>query len=241
MTAPRPNRRRSWYGAKALRRARRSSRRRVWRRSSRFAAHPRESGGPARTKNWIPAFAGMSGGILSPHRAHACRHIDLRARLLRRCARLRARPDALLEKPRGRRRNKSRAQRVQIAVAAVGLIVGVEALRHDDVELILGARHRDVKEPPLLLDLVRVAGGQIRRDAAINSVEHEHRFPLLSFGGVDGGENEIILIEQRRARLIRGGGWRIKREVGEKLLARAIARGDLLELCEICGAHRRVV
>src|SRR5215210_7820394 len=142
MTAPRPSRRRSWYGAKARRRARRSSRRKGWRRSSRFAAHPRESGGPARSKNWIPAFAGMSGGILSPHRAHARRHIDLRARLLRRCARLGTRPDALLEKPRDRRRNEARAQRVHISVAATGLIVGVEALRHDDIELILRARHR---------------------------------------------------------------------------------------------------
>src|SRR3954463_4590949 len=136
MTAPRPNRRRSWYGAKARRRARRSSRRKVWRRSSRFAAHPPESGGPARSKNWIPAFAGMSGGILPPHRAHARRHIDLRARLRGLRARLRARPNALLEMPRHRRGNEPRAQRMHIAVAAVGLIVRIEALRHDDVELI---------------------------------------------------------------------------------------------------------
>src|ERR1043165_9028093 len=50
-----------------------------------------------------------------------------------------------------------------------------------------------------------------------------------------------ILIEQRRAGFVRRGGGRIEREVGQELLAGAVAGGDLLELRQVGGAHRRVV
>src|SRR2546423_1055701 len=58
---------------------------------------------------------------------------------------------------------------------------------------------------------------------------------------MDGREDQVILIEQRRAGLVRARRGRVEREVGEELLARAIAGGDLLELRQIGGAHRRIV
>ena len=149
--------------------ARRSSPRRGWRRSSGRAATlrcdpPCEGSVDGRRRcvgvlrpSFDPASPGREdGGVaLPPHRAHPRRHVDLRSAASRspRLA-LRARPHALLEQPRDRRRDEARAQRVHVAVAAVRLIVRVEALRHDDVELVLRARHRDVEQPPLLLDLV---------------------------------------------------------------------------------------
>src|SRR4051794_41628060 len=58
---------------------------------------------------------------------------------------------------------------------------------------------------------------------------------------MDGRENEIILVEQRRSGFIRRRRRRIEREVGQELLACAIARGDLFELREIRRTRRRIV
>ena len=46
-----------------------------------------------------------------------------------------------------------------------------------DVQVVLGARHRDVEQPALLLDLGGRAGREVRRDAAVGGVEHEDRCP----------------------------------------------------------------
>ena len=125
-------------------------------------------------------------------------------------------------------------------VAVRVLPVREEALRHDEVQIVLGARHGDVEQPPLLLDLGRRAGAEVGGDAAVDDVEHEDRLPFLPLGGVDGREDEIVLVEQRRAGLVAGGVGRIERELGEEALARRIAAGDLLELHrDRRGAARR--
>ena len=70
---------------------------------------------------------------------------------------------------------------------------------------------------------------------------------------MDGREDQIVLVEQRRAGLVAGGVRRIERQLGQEPLARRIARGDLLELHEIglralrrrrgcarrCGSYQR--
>ena len=61
--------------------------------------------------------------------------------------------------------------------------------------------------------------------------------PLLALGRMDGGEDQIVLVQQRRARLVAGGAGRIEREVGEEVRARGVAAGDALQLVEIAGAH----
>ena len=58
---------------------------------------------------------------------------------------------------------------------------------------------------------------------------------------MDGREDQIILVEQRRAGLVAGGVRRIERQFGQEALARRIAGRDLLELQEIGLAHRGVV
>jgi hypothetical protein len=72
----------------------------------------------------------------------------------------------------------------------------------------VGARHRHIEEAPLLLNLGSGAGAEVRRDASIDNVEHEDRFPFLAFGGMDRRKDQIILVEQRRAGLVALRNWR---------------------------------
>ena len=50
------------------------------------------------------------------------------------------------------------------------LLRHVEALRHQQVQVVAGARHRDVEQAALLLDLGGGAGRHVRRDAAVDDV-----------------------------------------------------------------------
>jgi hypothetical protein len=113
------------------------------------------------------------------------------------------------------------------------LAMGEEALRHDEMQIVFGAGHRDIEQTPLLLDLGRGADAEVGGNTTVNHIQNLHGLPFLSFGGVDGGEDEIILILQRHAGLIAGGVGRIEGKLGEEALTRRIAGGDLLQLDEI--------
>ena len=128
-----------------------------------------------------------------------------------------------------------------MAVALRRLAMGEEALRHDEVQLVLRPRHGDVEQAPLLLDLGRRAGAEIGRDAAVDGVEHEHRLPFLALGRMDGREDQIVLVEQRHAGLVAGGVRRVERQFGQEALARRIAGRDLLELQQVGLADRGVL
>ena len=126
-------------------------------------------------------------------------------------------------------------------VAVRVLAVREEALRHDEVQVVLGARHGDVEQAPLLLDLGGRAGAEIGGDAAVDDVEDEHRLPLLPLGRMDGRQDQIVLVLQRRAGFVAGGVRRIEGQLGEEALARGVAGGDLLQLHEIGAARRGVL
>ena len=128
-----------------------------------------------------------------------------------------------------------------MAVALRILPVGKEAVRNDQVQIVLRARHRHVEQPALLLDLIRGPGAEVGGNAAVHHIEHKYRFPLLTFGGMDGREDQIILVQQRHARLIAGGIRRIEREFGEEPLAGWIARRNLFELDKVSLADRGVL
>ena len=72
--------------------------------------------------------------------------------------------------------------------------------------MVLGARHGDIEQPPFFLDLGARSGGEVGRQAAVDRVQHEDRLPLLPFRRMDGGEDEVILVEQRQRRTRRW--WR---------------------------------
>ena len=52
--------------------------------------------------------------------------------------------------------NETRSSGVDMPIALRVLAVGEETLRHDEVKIVLGARHRDIEQAPLLLDLVGI-------------------------------------------------------------------------------------
>ena len=85
-------------------------------------------------------------------------------------------------------------QHVSIAIAS--LRMGVETLRHDQVQMVLGPRHGDVQKPALFLDLRGRAGREIGGDASVNDVQDKHRLPLLSLRRVNRREDQVVLVEQ---------------------------------------------
>ncbi|MNR65427.1 hypothetical protein D3C85_1884590 [compost metagenome] len=71
-------------------------------------------------------------------------------------------------------------------VALRMLAMNEEALRCDDVEMILGAGHRHVKQAAFLLDLGCRSDAEIGWDATVDAVQQEDRAPFLSFSRVNG-------------------------------------------------------
>ena len=71
-----------------------------------------------------------------------------------------------------------------MAVAARGLAVHEEALRRDQVQAVLGPRHRDVEQPALLLDLLRAADAEIggmQPSTALSTKTFFHSWPLAEW------------------------------------------------------------
>lgn len=54
-------------------------------------------------------------------------------------------------------------------------------LRDHPMKLLLSARHSDIEQPALFLDLRRQADAKVRRYAAIREVENVRRRPFLTF------------------------------------------------------------
>jgi len=57
-----------------------------------------------------------------------------------------------------------------------------EALRDDEVEIVLGPGYRHVEQPPLFLYFGRSTGTEVRGNASIDDVQDEYRLPFLAFG-----------------------------------------------------------
>jgi len=93
-----------------------------------------------------------------------------------------------------------------------------EALRHDEVKIVLGTRHGDIEQAALLLDLGGRPGAEVGRNAPIDDVEHEDGLPFLSLGGMDRRKNQIVLVEQWYACLVTRRIGRIERKFRQKTL-----------------------
>ena len=117
--------------------------------------------------------------------------------------------------------------------------MGEEAVRGDQVQVVLGPRHGHVKQSAFLLDLGRRPSAEIGRHASVHHIEHEDRLPFLALGRVDGGQDQVILIKQRHTCLVASGVGGIQSEVGQKARSRWIAGRDLLELQQIRLPSRR--
>jgi hypothetical protein len=128
-----------------------------------------------------------------------------------------------------------------VAVALRVLAVGEEALLYHEMQVVFCARHRHVEQAAFLFELGAGAGAEIGRHAAVDHVEHVDRFPLLPLGGVDRRQDQVILVQERHARLIAGGVRRIEREFGEETFPAGIAAGDLFELDQIGPPRFRIL
>ena len=57
-----------------------------------------------------------------------------------------------------------------MAVAGTAGSRGVEALRHDQIQMVLRPRHRHIEQAAFLLDFLFAAGRHVRRQAAIDDM-----------------------------------------------------------------------
>ncbi len=112
--------------------------------------------------------------------------------------------------------------------------------RHQ-VEARFRARHRDVEQAPLFVDQLGAAGGEFGREAAVGHVQHVDRVPLLALRRVHGGEHEVVLVEERRAREIAGRGGRIQGELGEESFPCLELKRNLFQLLKISRPDLRLL
>src|ERR1700730_9188315 len=221
-----------------------------------FGQSGRSSPGRSRTaaaeclsgRAWRPPIRGLPAGpsspnrdctkvpsSLSPHAAHAGADIDAHASACWPYGRFwrRHRPCRSLKKAEQSIGNETRSRSVDMPVALRVLAMGEETLRHNEVKIVLGARHRDIEQTPLLLDLGGRPSAEVGGNAAIDDVEHEDGLPFLALGGMDRRKDQIVLVEQRHAGLVARRVRRIERKFGQETLPGRITVCDLLELDQI--------
>src|SRR4051794_25490257 len=101
------------------------------------------------------AWSSLLIGDLFPHAAHARAEIDLDPWLLARVVlERRTCPGRLLEGRQHRCRDEAGARGIDMAVAARRLVVRIKALRHHQMQAVLGPRHRHIEQPAFFLDVL---------------------------------------------------------------------------------------
>ena len=95
-------------------------------------------------------------------------------------------PEHSLELRRQGVRDEATATRIEVPVATRCLLCHIETMRHQQMQVLLGAGHGHVEQTAFFLNLVLRFGAQVRRDATVHHIEHMNRSPLLTFGRVDG-------------------------------------------------------
>src|ERR1700680_1422664 len=90
----------------------------------------------------------------------------------------------------------------RVAAAEAMLVGAEETQRLNQMQMLLGTGHGDIKQTALFLDLRRIAGGHVRGDAAIDELQHIDRVPFLTLGRMDRRQDQIILVEPGAAGLL---------------------------------------
>jgi hypothetical protein len=105
------------------------------------------------------AAQARSQKLLTPHALETRADVDGRCSLLHGRGRVagRGRPCALFEMFGNRLGNKPRADGVHVPVAVTPLLMDEKPVRHDQVQMVLRARHGHVEQAALFLDLRRTA------------------------------------------------------------------------------------
>src|SRR5205085_2380501 len=107
---------------------------------------------------------------LAPDLAQLLRQVDANA-VTRRIGRRPRRPRHTFELTQYRRRDEAAARRIDMAVARRPLLLHEEAVRMNQMQIVLGPRHRDIEQPTFLIDLGGTADAEIRGNAAVDDVQ----------------------------------------------------------------------
>ena len=77
-------------------------------------------------------------------------------------------------------------------VVAVGLVVVAE--RDVNGECVAGAGEGDVEEAASFLEPFGAGAGRVGGEVAVAGADHVHGVPFESFGGVDGAEDQVVVV-----------------------------------------------
>ena len=75
-------------------------------------------------------------------------------------------------------RQKPRSRCKEVTATVPVLLRSIKSSRLDEIKVFPRTRHRNVKQPALLVDLLGFAGCHVRRDAAVHKVENEDGVPF---------------------------------------------------------------
>ena len=95
----------------------------------------------------------------------------------------------------------------------------VELQRRDQLQVVARAGHRDVEQPPLLLDLRGIPGGELAREVAVHDRQQIHAVPFLALGGVHRRQDQIVLVEVRWSSLVARCLGRVQDQLGQEAFA----------------------
>ena len=84
--------------------------------------------------------------------------------------------------------------------------------------MVLGPRQGDVEQPQLFFDFLVAARGHVGRDVAVGRVDHEHHVPFQPLGRMDRAEDQVVVVQQRRAGEILGAFRRVEGQFGQQRL-----------------------
>src|SRR2546428_6378005 len=122
---------------------------------------------------------------------------------------------------------------------ARGLVVDVRRIAH--VEVLLRAGDGDVEEAAFLLKVVvgrhRIDG----RELAVQRPDDEDAVPFEPLGGMDGGQNQLLVVLVLRLDVEHALIGRLQRQVRQEGLQLAVARGDRVEVLHVLDALGIVV
>src|SRR5207245_6165209 len=122
---------------------------------------------------------------------------------------------------------------------ARGLVIDIYWIAH--VEVLFCAGDGDVEQAALLLEFVVGAHRIDGRELAVQRPDDEDAVPFQPFGGMDGGQDQSLVVPVLRLDVEHALVGRLQRQVRQEGLQLAVARGDRVEVLHVLDALGIVV
>src|SRR3989442_1137592 len=119
------------------------------------------------------------------------------------------------------------------------LVVDVHRITH--VKVLLCAGDGDVEQAALLLELIVGSHRIDGRELAVQRPDDEDAVPFEPFGGMDGGQDQPLVVPVLRLDVEHALVGRLQRQVRQEGLQLAVARGDRVEVLHVLDALGIVV